>query len=76
MNALEKAVSGLEADISDRRGLKREWEQIDADVKQEIRATWKTIIATAMGVCPDCGSAEKTGGSAPDSGCTSGWHLL
>jgi hypothetical protein len=42
-----RAVDALIFDISDRRGLKREWCQIDADVQQEIRATWEKIIKSA-----------------------------
>lgn len=40
-------VAALEADISNRRGLKWEWEKIDADVKDEIRAAWKNILLRA-----------------------------
>lgn len=37
-------VAAIEYDLSDRRGLRREWEQIDDDVKREIRRTWAKII--------------------------------
>jgi len=37
-------VEALIYDISDRRGLKHEWNAIDAEVQREIRATWRKII--------------------------------
>ena len=33
-------------DISDRRGLKHEWNAIDDDVKLEIRKAWEEILNT------------------------------
>jgi len=41
---IDVAVEAIILDLSDRRGLKREWYAIDADVKQEIEATWSKII--------------------------------
>jgi hypothetical protein len=38
------AVRLLEEDISDRRGLKWEWNKIDPDVKQEIREAWGKLL--------------------------------
>lgn len=43
----EEAVDAIVEDISDRRGLKREWRQIDADIQAEIKLTWTTIILDA-----------------------------
>lgn len=40
----DKAIDALIADICDRRGLKWEWEKIDDDVVQEIRAAWRDIL--------------------------------
>lgn len=37
-------IDALIKDISDRRGIKWEWKKIDADVVDEIRATWKAIL--------------------------------
>ena len=37
-------VYDLINDISDRRGLRQEWEQIDGDVQDEIIEKWLTII--------------------------------
>ena len=39
-----KIIAEIEYDISDRRGLKQEWLQIDDDVKEEIRDAWRAII--------------------------------
>jgi hypothetical protein len=43
-----QAVDEIITDLSDRRGLKREWAQIDADVQEEICQTWAELIAKAM----------------------------
>lgn len=42
------AVQKIEADLSDRRGLGQEWDQIDEDIKEEIRAKWQSIILSAI----------------------------
>jgi hypothetical protein len=39
-----RIVINLIEDISDRRGLKREWAKIDDDVKEEIMLAWAKII--------------------------------
>lgn len=44
----KRAVKALIADLSDRRGLRQEWEQIDDDIRKEIRATWEGIFEQAM----------------------------
>ena len=38
------AVEGIIEDLSDRRGLRHEWDAIDEDVQQEIRDAWTTIV--------------------------------
>lgn len=43
-NVLEAIIS----DLTDRRGLESEWDQIDDDVKQEIKDTWLEIIYQSM----------------------------
>ena len=53
MDLIDKLVAALEADISDRRGLKWEWDKIDADVKEEIRAEWRKLIAQHLPVAGD-----------------------
>lgn len=40
----DRMVDEIVADMSDRRGLKREWNAIDDDTKKEIRSTWAAII--------------------------------
>ena len=42
------AVATLEGDLCDRRGLRQAWEQIDADVRESIRDTWRRIIVDAI----------------------------
>lgn len=37
-------------DISDRRGLKWEWEKIDDDVKSEIKKVWRDIIMREIAI--------------------------
>lgn len=44
MNAIDTLIGALERDIGDRRGLKREWEKIESDVKNEIRSAWRKLI--------------------------------
>jgi len=39
-----KIVAALEKDISDRRGLKQEWEQISDITLDHIRADWQNIV--------------------------------
>ena len=40
-----KAVERIiDNDLTDRRGLKHEWRQIDPDIQEEIRQTWADII--------------------------------
>ena len=40
----KKIIASLEKDISDRRGLRQEWERIDEGVKAEIHEAWASII--------------------------------
>jgi len=37
-------VFDIITDLSDRRGLRQEWEQIDGDIQDEIIEIWKKII--------------------------------
>ena len=43
----EKAVEDIIKDLSDRRGLKSEWCQIDDDIQEEIKSIWVSIILEA-----------------------------
>lgn len=36
----ERIVEAIIRDLSDRRGIGDEWDQIDAETREEIRATW------------------------------------
>jgi hypothetical protein len=42
---VNEAIDSLIKDISDRRGLRHEWEQIDDDVVVEIREKWFDILS-------------------------------
>ena len=37
-------VYDLISDISDRRGLRQDWENLDSDIQDEIIETWSKII--------------------------------
>jgi hypothetical protein len=41
-------VEALIEDLSDRRGLRHEWESIDEDIQEEIRQTWITIVLSRL----------------------------
>ena len=38
------AVDGIIRDLTDRRGLRQEFEMIDSDIQEEIKTTWAGII--------------------------------
>jgi len=40
------AVDKIIADLSDRRGLRQEWDQIDEQVRDEIKTAWRDILIT------------------------------
>lgn len=40
----DKIAKAIEADVTDRRGWRHEWDQFDPEVKLEIRRTWRKII--------------------------------
>lgn len=42
--ACQNAVSKIIDDLSDRRGLKQEWDQIDDETKKGILEKWTEII--------------------------------
>lgn len=48
-----QAVEAIIADLTDRRGLRHEWEQIDSDVQDEIRYVWGIIIEKALDTAPE-----------------------
>lgn len=45
----EKVVDKIIADLTDRRGLRQEWENCDDEVRDEIRATWIKLINEVKG---------------------------
>lgn len=42
------SVTALVKDLSDRKGLSDEWDQIDDDIKQEITDEWQEYVARAI----------------------------
>lgn len=42
-------VDAIIEDLSDRRGLRHEWEQIDEEVQDEIKAAWLKIAQDIYG---------------------------
>jgi hypothetical protein len=44
----EDIVDVILADLTDRRGLRQEWSNIDRGVQDEIRATWAALIQKAL----------------------------
>lgn len=39
-----RIVDRIEKDLTNRRGLRHEWERIAPDIQQEIRDTWLLIV--------------------------------
>lgn len=44
----QNVLDAIISDLTDRRFLESEWDQIDDDVKQEIKDTWLEIIYQSM----------------------------
>jgi hypothetical protein len=42
------AVDAIVEDLSDRRGLKHEWRQIEPAIQREIRRTWESLIRETL----------------------------
>lgn len=42
---IERAVERIVDDLTDRKGLRHEWDNIDVDIQDEIVAQWRAIIA-------------------------------
>lgn len=40
----EKIVDAIVDDLTGRRGLRQEWEGIDEDIQQEIKAEWRELV--------------------------------
>jgi len=52
IEATARAIAlSIEKDISDRRGLRQEWEQIDEEIQDEIRARWADRIKEILLSC-------------------------
>jgi hypothetical protein len=44
----ERIVENILDDLTDRRGLKHEWYQIDEDIRAEIIEKWQAIVRAAL----------------------------
>ena len=44
----KKIVEAILADMTDRRGLRQEWDGIDADIKKEIKETWIGLVVQEL----------------------------
>lgn len=44
MMSVKTAVKAIIRDLSSRKGLSSEWEQIDEDIREEIRYEWEIIV--------------------------------
>lgn len=40
----EQIVNAIKKDLTSRRGLRQEWEQIDPEIQEEITAEWVAIV--------------------------------
>lgn len=59
-----KMVAAIEEDLCGRRGLRQEWEGIDADVQEEIRRVWTGLIQEAASTAGDVAAGERGTGPA------------
>ncbi len=48
MDKAEKIVKEILADLTDRRGLRQEWENIDDDIQEEIKSEWIKIVRSNL----------------------------
>ncbi len=67
-STVNKVVKAIIADLTDRRGLRQAWEEIDGDVRAEIRAAWRKIVKECSdeeGNIPSASAAPDTEGELP-----------
>jgi hypothetical protein len=48
LKTANKIVKRIVDDLTDRRGLRQEWEGIDDEIQKEIKSVWKKIIIEEM----------------------------
>lgn len=49
--AAARAVDAIISDLTDRRGLKREWHGIDPDIQKQIRDRWRKLVEHEIRAC-------------------------
>lgn len=48
MSKATDIVNTILKDMTDRRGLRQEWDQIDSDIQQEIKDTWAELVQAEL----------------------------
>ncbi|MFW6247440.1 MAG: hypothetical protein ACOC22_04705 [bacterium] len=56
---IRKIINTIEEDITSRKGLKTQWEEIDNFVKEEIRQTWYQQIKDILNECNSSKNTKK-----------------
>lgn len=47
-DAAKKIVEAILQNLTDRRGLRQEWDQIDDEIQNEIREAWERIVDATL----------------------------
>lgn len=47
-NVSRRIVRGILQDLTDRRGLRHEWDRIDEDIRKEIVDVWEKVASTEL----------------------------
>lgn len=50
----KRIVDAIVKDMTGRRGLRQEWEGIDAPIRREIVNTWRDIVRASWPIPPRC----------------------
>lgn len=48
MDKAEEIVDAILVDLTDRRGLRHAWDEIDDDIRDEIKACWAEIVRAKL----------------------------
>lgn len=58
MRKAKEIVDAVIDDLSDRRGLRHQWNLIDYNIKVEIREAWEEIVTKALAATPETSHCE------------------